>query len=468
MFLNFIGSDIDWRYNTEPEQKACLSSPEQRCYWPRGKVLGGTSVFNGMMYVRGNREDFDDWAAMGNPGWTFDEVLPYFLKSEDNQQISQVDSKYHATGGPLTVSNFPYNPPMSYAILRAGQELGYHVQDLNGANATGFMVAQMNAKNGVRVSMAKAFVRPAAALRPNLHVLLNTTVAKVLINPQSKKVIGVETLDADGHTAKILAKKEVIVSGGAVNSPQILMLSGVGPKEELQKVGIRTIVDLPGVGKNLHNHVSVFVTFDINDTDTAPLNWATAMEYLLFRDGLMSGTGLSDVTAKYASKYAEQPNVPDTQIFFGGFLASCAKSGQVGELLSNGSRTVSIFPAVLAPKSRGYITLASADPLESPKIFANYLDEEYDVKVLIEGIRFAQRLVATEALQAYGTRLQQEHAKGCEDFEFDTDAYWECDIRQNTGPENHQAGSCKMGPMRDPMAVVDHELRVSGCESGSD
>lgn len=461
MFLNFIGSDIDWRYNTEPERKACLSSPEQRCYWPRGKVLGGTSVFNGMMYIRGNREDYDDWAAMGNPGWTFDEVLPYFLKSEDNQQISEVDSKYHATGGLLSVSKFPYNPPMSYAILRAGQELGFHVQDLNGANATGFMVAQMHSRNGVRVSTAKAFVRPASN-RPNLHVLLNTTVAKVLINPQSKKVIGVETLDADGHTAKILAKKEVIVSGGAVNSPQILMLSGVGPRDELTKVGVRTIVDLPGVGKNLQNHVALFMTFEINDTDTAPLNWATAMEYLLFRDGLMSGTGLSDVTAKFASSFAEHPTVPDMQLFFGGFLASCAKSGQVGELLSNGSRTVQIFPVVLAPKSRGYITLGSSDPLDAPKIFANYLDEEMDVKVLIEGIRFAQRLANTEALQAYGIRLVQTHAKGCEAHEFDSDAYWECDIRQNTGPENHQAGSCKMGPMRDPMAVVDHELRVSG------
>lgn len=124
MFLNFIGSDIDWKYNTEPEKNACLLSPEQRCYWPRGKVLGGTSVFNGMMYIRGNREDYDSWEAMGNPGWKFDEILPYFLKSEDNMQISEVDNKYHTTGGVLPVSKFPYHPPLSYAILRAGQEMG--------------------------------------------------------------------------------------------------------------------------------------------------------------------------------------------------------------------------------------------------------------------------------------------------------------------------------------------------------
>lgn len=291
MFFNFIGSDIDWKYHTEPEQNACLTSPDQKCFWPRGKVLGGTSVLNGMMYIRGNPEDYDEWSAMGNPGWSFNEVLPYFRLSEDNMQLNEVDSYYHATGGMLPVSKFPYNPPFSYAILRAGEELGYHVHDLNGANATGFMIAQMTSKNGVRMSAGRAFLRPARN-RANLHIMLNTTATKVLMQPKSKTIYGVEIMDEYGHTMKIKAKKEVIVSGGTVNSPQILMLSGIGPKEDLQRVHITPIVDLPGVGKNLHNHVAYFTNFYINDTDTSPLNWATAMEYLLFRDGLMSGTGM--------------------------------------------------------------------------------------------------------------------------------------------------------------------------------
>lgn len=187
------------------------------------------------------------------------------------------------------------------------------------------------------------------------------------------------------------------------------------------------------------------------------------MEYLLFRDGLMSGTGISDVTGKLATKYADPPNVPDMQFYFGGFLASCAKTGQVGELLSNGSRSVQIFPAVLHPKSRGYITLASNDPLAPPKIFANYLsdDQDHDIKVLIEGIKFAVRLSETDSLKAYGMELDRKPVEGCESIPFGTDKYWECAVRRNTGPENHQAGSCKMGPARDTMAVVDHELRVS-------
>lgn len=310
-----------------------------------------------------------------------------------------------------------------------------------------------------------------------------------MIHPKSKNAHGVEIIDSYGHPLKILSKKEVIVSGGAVNSPQILMLSGVGPKEELQKVwksslslslhsfhncsnafssifkqvGVRTTVDLPGVGRNLHNHVAYFTNFYINDTDTSPLNWATAMEYLLFRDGLMSGTGISDVTGKIASKYADSPASPDLQFYFGGFLASCAKTGQVGELLTNGSRSVQIFPAVLHPKSRGYITLASNDPLAPPKIHANYLsdDQNHDMKVLIEGIKFAVKLSETDSLKAYGMELDRKPVDGCESIPFGTDTYWECAVRRNTGPENHQAGSCKMGPARDTLAVVDHELRVS-------
>lgn len=215
-----------------------------------------------MMYIRGNKEDYDGWEDMGNPGWNFEDVLPYFLKSEDNLQINEVDGKYHRTGGLLSVSKFPYNPPLSYAILRAGQELGmifssfftflqillknsnfftlrpgFDIQDLNAANSTGFMIAQMTSKNGVRVSSSRAFLRPAQA-RQNLHIMLNTTVAKVLINPRSKNAFGVEVIDAFGHTMKVSAKKEVIVAGGAVNSPQILMLSGIGPKEELTRVSL--------------------------------------------------------------------------------------------------------------------------------------------------------------------------------------------------------------------------------------
>ncbi|XP_025205894.1 glucose dehydrogenase [FAD, quinone] isoform X2 [Melanaphis sacchari] len=469
MFLNFLGSSIDWSYNTEPEEMACLSSPERRCNWPRGKVLGGTSVMNGMMYMRGSRHDFDGWAKMGNPGWSYQEVLPYFLKSEDNHQATIMDAGYHGVGGPLPVGQFPYHPPLSLAILQAGLELGYQVRDLNGALHTGFAIAQTMSKNGSRFSSARAFLRPAKD-RSNLHVMLNTTVTRVLIDPKKKAAYGVEVYSGtDGRIISINARQEVIVSGGAVASPQLLLLSGIGPKDDLRAVGVPVIHDLPGVGRNLHNHVAFFVNFHINDTSTTPLNWATAMEYLLFRDGLMSGTGISEVTAVLPSKYVNPADDnPDLQFFFGGYLADCAKTGQVGEKSGSGEgdgrRVINMIPAVLHPKSRGQLKLKSSDPLAHPAIHARYLSHPDDVAVLVDGIKIAIRLSETPALRKYGMELDRTPTMGCEDLEFGCDAYWECAVRRNTGPENHQAGSCRMGPPSDPGAVVDAELRVHGID----
>ncbi|XP_060532982.1 glucose dehydrogenase [FAD, quinone] [Cylas formicarius] len=463
MFLNFIASDIDWGYQTEPEPQACLNENERRCYWPRGKVLGGTSVMNGMMYMRGSRKDYDDWAALGNVGWSYNEVLPYFLKSEDNKQINKMDKGYHAQGGLLSVSQFPYHPPLSRAILKAAEELGNPIRDLNGVYHTGFQIAQSTNHNGSRMSSSRAFLRPFRHRR-NLHILMNATVSRVLINTTTKQAYGVEVLNA-GTKQLIYATKEVILSGGAVNSPQILLLSGVGPRQDLEQVNVPVIHDLPGVGQNLQNHVAFFVVFNINDTNTAPLNWATAMEYLLFRDGLMSGTGISEVTGFINTKYNDPMlDHPDIQFFFGGFLANCARTGQVGERVDNGTRQIQIIPAVLHPKSRGFIRLRDNNPLSHPLIYANYLTHPDDAKVLIEGIRFALRLAETKALRRYGFQLDKTPAPGCENLTFGSDNYWDCAVRRQTGPENHQAGSCKMGPKEDPLAVVNPALQVHGID----
>ncbi|XP_063220572.1 glucose dehydrogenase [FAD, quinone] [Bacillus rossius redtenbacheri] len=470
MFLNFLGSSIDWGYVTEPEDTACLGQPERRCSWPRGKVLGGTSVLNGMMYIRGSKTDFDDWEAMGNKGWSYEDVLPYFLKSEDNLQMDKMDTDYHSQGGYLTVAQFPYHPPLSQAILQAGREMGYEIRDLNGESHTGFAIAQTTSRNGSRLSSAKAFLRPVKD-RQNLHVMLNVTATKILVDETTKQAYGVEYLygDAPGSFVKVYAKKEVIVSGGAVNSPQLLLLSGIGPKSDLEKLGIKVINDLPGVGHNLQNHVSFFMNFFINDTDTQPLNWATAMEYLLFRDGLMAGTGISEVTAIINSKFANaSEDNPDLQFFFGGFLANCARSGQVGEVSDsnklNSSRVINIIPTVLHPKSRGVLKLRTANPLDKPLIYARYLSHPDDVATLVDGINIALNLSKTPALQSYGFYVDQTPVPGCENLTFDCEEYWECAVKRQTGPENHQAGSCRMGPRDDPGAVVDNELRVIGVD----
>ncbi|KAJ8676427.1 hypothetical protein QAD02_012214 [Eretmocerus hayati] len=460
-FFNFLGSDIDWKYSTESEDEACLNKEDRKCYWPRGKVLGGTSVMNGMTYMRGSRKDYDDWARLGNPGWSYDEVLPYFIKSEDNAQVNDMDYGYHGVGGPLTVTHFPYHPPLSHALLAAGKEMGYDAVDLNGRSHTGFMIAQTTSRNGSRLSTARAFLRPARNRR-NLHVMLNSTVTRILFD-RNKKAVGVE-FEHDGQLHRVSVDKEVVISGGAVNSPQILLNSGVGPREELEAVGVPLVHDLPGVGRNLHNHVAYAIAFTINDTDTTPLNWATAMEYLLFRDGLMSGTGISEVTAMINTKFADlNEDHPDIQLIFGGYLADCSETGMVGEKKGS-NRVILIIPTLLHPKSRGYLRLRSNDPLAKPMIFPKYLTHPDDVGALVEGIKFSVALTKTEALKKYGFALDRTPVKNCEHLKFGCDAYWECAIKHETAPENHQAGSCKMGPSDDPLAVVDHQLRVRGIQ----
>lgn len=422
---------------------------------------------NGMMYIRGSKTDFDNWAKLGNYGWSYQEVLPYFLKSEDNLQASAMDPGFHGIGGYLTVSQFSYHPPLSHAIVQAAMELGYPVRDLNGMYHSGFAIAQTTSKNGSRLSTAKAFLRPIKD-RPNLHVLLNTTVTKVLIEPKKKAAYGVE-LVTNGFVQRVLAKNEVILSGGAVNSPQLLLLSGIGPKDDLRQVNIPVVHHLPGVGRNLHNHVAFFLKFFINDSSTTPLNWATAMEYLLFRDGLMSGTGISEVTGFVNSKRANPTeDHPDLQLLFGGYLANCAKTGQVGERSTdNGNssqRSVNIIPTALHPKSRGYLKLKDANPFSHPLIYGKYLTHPDDVATLIDGIKIGLQLAETAALKKYGFKLDTTPNPACANLTFGCDAYWECAIRRATGPENHQAGSCRMGPPGDPGAVVDPELKVFGVD----
>ncbi|KAK0085912.1 hypothetical protein PV325_004252 [Microctonus aethiopoides] len=447
-FFNFLGSDIDWKYSTEPETDACLNKDEKKCYWPRGKVLGGTSVMNGMTYMRGSRKDYDDWARLGNSGWSYRDVLPFFLRSEDNRQMDKMDYGYHGTGGPLTVTQFPYHPPLRYNNV-----------DLNGRTHTGFAIAQTTSRNGSRLSTARAFIRPAKNRR-NFHIMLNSTVTRILFD-QNKQAVAVEFVH-NNQLHRVNVRKEVIVSGGAVNSPQILLNSGIGDREELSAVGIPVVHHLPGVGKNLHNHVAYALSFKINDTDTTPLNWATAMEYLLFRDGLMSGTGISEVTAMINTKYANpQEDHPDIQMIFGGYLADCAETGMVGEKKGN-KRSIYMIPTLLHPKSRGYLRLRDNNPLSKPMIYPKYLTNSQDVARLIEGIKFSIRLSETKTLSRYGFQLDKTPVKGCEHFRFGCDAYWECAIKHDTAPENHQAGSCKMGPGDDLFAVVDNQLRVHG------
>ncbi|XP_018046200.1 PREDICTED: glucose dehydrogenase [FAD, quinone]-like [Atta colombica] len=453
----FLGTDIDWQYQTTNEMNACLLSGGS-CSWPRGKNLGGTSVHNGMMYVRGHAKDFDNWAAMGNHGWSWRDVLPYFMCSENNTEIDRVGRKYHSTGGLLTIERFPWKPAIADDILAAVAERGYPIsEDLNGDQFTGFTVAQTTSKNGVRISSASAFLRPHRNRR-NLHISLNATATKILI--ENQRAVGVQFFQ-DGKLRVARATKEVIASGGAVNSPQLLLLSGIGPKEHLRAMNVTVVKDLPGVGENLHNHVSYTLSWIINQPNVFDLNWVTAVEYLAFQKGPMSSTGLSQLTGMLSSSYATK-NHPDIQFFFGGYQAACAMTGEKGATLDNNGRRISISPTMTQPRSKGRLRLASNNPLENPIIWGNYLSDPMDVKILVEGIEIALSLANTSAMAKYNMILSNQPLLECSQYPYLSKKYWACAVRQDTGPENHQAGSCKMGPLNDTMAVVDNRLKVYG------
>ncbi|KAJ8673804.1 hypothetical protein QAD02_005066 [Eretmocerus hayati] len=449
----YAESPLDWNYKTTNEENACLLT-NGMCKWPRGKNLGGTSSHHGMAYHRGNAKDYERWVQMGNEGWSYDEVLPYFKKSEDNREIHRVGDKYHGTGGVLPVERFPWQPPFAWDILKAGEEMGYGVtEDMVGEKITGFTIAQTISDKGVRISSAGSYLRPVKHRR-NLHILLNSQVTKVIF--VGKRAIGVRYIK-DGKLHRVFAKREIILSGGAINSPHILLLSGIGPKNQLKSYNIPLVHNLPGVGENLHNHVSFALNFTLIDDRELNQAISPTQMYLHNQTGPLSSTGLAQVTAVLASKYTT-PDDPDLQIFFAGYMANC-KNRDTSAL-----RFIQMIPVNLHAKSRGYLRLASSNPLDAPTICSQDLQDPQDIAVICEGVNVVLSLLEAPTMKRLKLTLTSEPLHECSHHEFKSYDYWHCAIRYDTRTENHQAGSCKMGPKSDPMAVVDSRFRVHGLQ----
>ena len=471
---------LDWKYKTEPTGKACLAMKGGRCNWPRGKVLGGSSVLNYMLYVRGNRQDYDHWEALGNPGWGYQEALYYFKKSEDNRNPYLQKSPYHGTGGYLTVQEAPWKTPLVVAFVEAGMELGYENRDINGEHQTGFMIAQGTIRRGSRCSTAKAFLRP-VRLRRNIHTALNAHVTKIIIDPVTMRANGVEFY-RDGRKQIVRARKEVIVSAGAVNSPKLLMLSGIGPQEHLRHVGIPVLKNLP-VGNNLQDHVGIAgLTFLIDKPvsivqdrlQAAPVT----MHYVANGRGPMTTLGGVEGYAFVNTKYAnESGTYPDIQFHAAPASISSDAGVQVRKVLGitddvyntvfrpiTNKDAWTIIPLLLRPRSRGVIRLRSSNPFKNPIINANYFSDSRDIATLIEGAKIAMRVSEARVFKQFGSRTHRIKLPGCKHLQFGSDAYWECHIRHMSMTIYHPVGTAKMGPPTDPEAVVDHRLRVYGVQ----
>lgn len=377
------------------------------CGWPRGKVLGGCSTINAMMYVRGNRRDYDEWARLGNPGWNYDAILPYFKKSEDMRIPQHQGSRYHGTGGYLTVEYFRTVSPLKDMFMEAAQEMGMvnEESDVNGRTQTGFTRSHGTLRDGLRCSTNKAFLRPAGH-RPNLHVSLNTFVEKILINPRTKRAYGVR-FRRNNEIYEVFASKEVILSAGAVQSPQILMLSGVGPTMQLMQHNIHVIQDLPGVGENLQDHISsggatYFIQNPFSDETMSfvvpkLLNFDVARDFVFNKNGPMYAMPSAEVMAYVSSKYQNvHDDWPDLQIFFtaytdtsDGGMFSKRGSGMSWEYYSKVYEkfiykdAFMIVPLLMRPRSRGRIILNSKDPNDHPIIFPNYFEDPRDLDILV-------------------------------------------------------------------------------------
>jgi choline dehydrogenase-like flavoprotein len=479
-------TDIDWQYQTEPEEGMCQGFRDRRCNWPRGKVLGGSSVLNFMLYVRGMKGDYDAWAAAGNRGWNYEQVLPYFKKSEDmtSERLLRKHSNgitYHSRGGPVTLEKCE-GINFGGTLLEAVKELGYEtLDDVNGEHQLGFSNVFATIRNGTRCSTAKAFLSP-IKFRENLHVAKHAHVTKILINDQTKTAHGVELRSRDGRNLTVKFRNEVILSAGSINSPQILMLSGIGPHEHLNEIGIKPIVSNLRVGENLQDHIffigSVYNVRTLEKKQLTPLHLLdTYYTYLTRRSGPLS-ENLGITKTGFIKTKLEKDKRPDLQFVF---IHGLANDTDITKMFSknyglndgtteslrdilNYSDVLLVLPILLRPKSRGSILLKSRDPFEYPKILAGYLSdpEGRDLATMLEGIKFAENLMSTEVIKAREAKQRKLYIEACESLEFNSSKYWECALRHIATTVYHPVGTCKMGPSSDPASVVDPELKVYG------
>ncbi|TRY78063.1 hypothetical protein TCAL_10577 [Tigriopus californicus] len=427
------GSSLDWNYKTRADGQACLGMVHGQCSWHRGKVIGGTSTINGMLYTRGNKADFDYWAQLGNYGWSYEDVLPFFKKSEDQQNPALAkDGQFHSTGGPLPVSDFRYETPLTQAFLQGAQYMGFETGDVNGESPFRFTKVQGTTKRGARFSTAKAFLSPAKD-RANLRILVGTRASKVII--RKRKARGV-ILHRNGKKGFVRARREVIVSAGAVESPKLLMLSGIGPKHQLRRHGIPVVQNLPRKG---------------------PLTSLSGAEALGFVKSGLSNATWPDLELLLLSFH---PAIEGGLTYRSTLNLNSKQFSQFSDISFQDGFT--ILPYLLHPKSRGQIRLRNRNYTSDPIIQPNYYQDPSDVQTLIRGIKLAFRLGHTKPFQKFGTKFHYVSNPSCRHLLYMSDSYWECAIRHFVYNVYHDGGTCRMGPQGDPKAVVDPKLRVHG------
>ena len=445
-FAKLTGTSATWGYSTVPQ----VHLDNREIWYPQGRVLGGGSSINAQIYTRGHPLDYDEWASEeGCDGWSFAEVLPYFVKSENNNRLC---NSYHWVDGPLKISD-PVPHSLTSTFVQAAQQAGFpYSADFNGEHQEGFGYYQVTNRDGRRSSAAVVYLKPVLK-RKNLTVITKATVTKIVI--EQGRAVGVEYVLRNKPTVlRASASAEVLVTSGAVGSPKLLQLSGIGPANHLREVGIQVVHDLPSVGENFQDHMDVFVVSECSGDYSfdryKPLHmnaWA-GLEYLLFNSGPVASNLCDGGGFCYADSQARSP---DLQFHF--LPGSGLEHGL--QKIRNG---VTLNSAVLRPKSRGTVRLASADPMAAPLIDPNYWAESYDRKMSIEGFKIAREIMSQSVFKPF---IKQEAMPGaaCK-----TDQQIMAYARQHAKTDYHPVGACKMGACNDERSVVGPDLKVIGLE----
>lgn len=481
-FLMLLDSPVDYSYDVEPEKFACHGSKNKLCKWAKGKALGGSSTLNALLYIMGNDEDYNEWSRMGNEGWSYDEVLPYFKKSQScgHGHSDEWRSKYCGHDGPLNIRYFNYtNPDVFEMVLDAAREMGMPILDVinNGEKFIGYGVAQGTLDKGRRMSTSKAFLSPIKD-RSNLYVMKSTRADAILLD--GTRAVGVRVTLKDGRSIDVKASKEVILSAGSIGSPQLLMLSGIGPKQHLHEMGIPNVVDLP-VGKNLQDHLrwtGIFLDFKNHSAIFSPTYLLDeAYEYLIYNRGPFASSAAQDLQGfvnvhDSSSKY---PNIQFHHVHFPqgqmdkSFISLVRLyineeiSQDIVKLLTE-KTILAPIPVLLKPKSTGELRLRSKDPADPIRIFANYYSVQEDMDTMLKSLDIVKKMLNTETFKRHGVRLHHLDIADCRDTEPDSEEYWKCNLRHMSFTIYHPVGTTKMGPQSDPTAVVSPRLKVHGIQ----
>ncbi|XP_055912548.1 glucose dehydrogenase [FAD, quinone]-like [Eupeodes corollae] len=474
LFFTVEHTEFNWNYFTEPDGKSCLAMKNQVCYWPRGKMIGGTGEINAMLYVRGNRDDYDNWERKGNTNWSWQNVFPAFEKSI----LRGAQNGSEARGGTI-VNPFEVSLSEIREMLFGGDEaLGLPQLEVvqEGADI-GFAAMPGTIANGQRESTGKSYLARVSG-RPNLHVIKNAVATRINFDQEKNAVTGVNFVHRGQHEFTVNITKEVVLSAGTLNSPKLLMLSGVGPKKHLDSLGIPVVRDLH-VGDNLQDHVAIPVVFKINHSkvqrETMKDRLDATYSYLLNQTGPLASHGVASVTGFINSDLTSASPYPDIvyhhlfmqsgssnlDIWFDAIRLSDRVAQSIRRVFEN-EHIMIVYVKLLRPKSRGILRLKSSNPNDSMKIFSNYFDHPDDVDTLLRGIGFQMLLEQTLAYREQEAEIVQFDLPECNQFAFKSEEYWKCYMKFMTTTLYHFVGTVKMGPDTDPGAVLDTRLRLRG------